>query len=1236
MATSVFINEIHYDNIGTDAGEGVEIAGPAGTDLTGWNLVFYNGANGRVYNTVDLSSAILIDQDDGFGTFGIGFTTNGIQNGSPDGIALVDNDGVVVQFLSYEGSFQAIEGPAAGLTSTDIGVSETGSTPVGFSLQLTGTGLMAEDFTWQVPAASNFGTVNAGQDFLAGSTFISIADVALVEGNTGDQTTFTFEVSRFGDLSGVTTVDWVLNNQTTADDDFAIGQPLFGTVTFLDGEQTAMIDVVVRGDIDAEANEIFQINLSNPTNGAAFSDDQAIGTIINDDAAFSPGEVVINEVRNGSDGDAFGEYFELSGVPGTALDGLSLVVVSGEFSPGRIDVVVPLDGFSIQADGLFAFGQDGLPGLDATGDFNPFSSPATYFLVEGFTAAQGLDLDVGNDGALDSQPWLTLLDSVSISEDDGTPDSNYSETVLQIDGDFAPAHFFRRGDGGEFAAGFFDEQGNDTPGEPNPGAPFALTAIYDIQGGNHVSPFVTLDLGNLPPDTEYVLGADVTTSGIVTAVDNNGFYLQDPDGDGDIATSDAIFVRTVIIPEVQVGDAVTVSGTVAERFPGDTDSRNLPTTEIVSAIAQIESTGNALPDAVIIGAAGRQVPNDEIDDDAFGSFDPNDDGIDFFESLEGMLVTATDLVAIAPTTRFGEIFAVSDGGDDATGLSERGTLNIAPDDFNPEKIQIDTDSTISGFSVPQVDAGASLGDVTGVVSYSFGNFEIIPTEAFVPVEASTLTPETTTVAGSDNQLTIASYNVLNLDPNDEDEEDGSDADVANGRFDAIARDIVNNMGSPDIIALQEVQDNDGSVKSLITAADQTLQALIDAIDRVDDNLVNSSLQYEFIDNTFIGDDTSGGQPGGNIRTAFLYNPNRVELVDGSVQSIQDGDQQNNPGNPFFGSRLPLVATFAFNGEEVTVVNNHFSSKGGSAPILGTEQPFEDRQEDPTVNGSLDERQAQADAVNDFVGDLLADDPFANVVVTGDFNEFEFVSPIETLEGSLTNLVETEVRAGERYSFIFQGNSQQLDHLLISDALQFHAAFDIVHVNTEFSDAASDHDPLVASVFVEDLNEIAGSDGRDFLFGTNDDDMILAFDGKNTVLARGGDDKIAGGDDKDLILAGRGDDEVLGGGAKDRIFGNRGNDKIDGGADDDTLSGGLDDDMFIFNFAPDGGFGHDKILDFGLGDDMIVLKNASAEDQAKVAEAIAEGGFGKTVIDFGEAGSITVFGFGLSEDDFMFV
>ncbi len=162
---TVFINEIHYDNAGTDAGEFVEIAGPAGTSLAGWSIELYNGSGGARYDTDALSGSIP-DQQSGYGTVSISYPSNGIQNGSPDGVALV-NATTVVQFLSYEGSFTATSGTANGVTSTDIGVEETGgsSEPAGLSLRLSGTGTTYQDFAWQPPATATPGAVNGGQTF---------------------------------------------------------------------------------------------------------------------------------------------------------------------------------------------------------------------------------------------------------------------------------------------------------------------------------------------------------------------------------------------------------------------------------------------------------------------------------------------------------------------------------------------------------------------------------------------------------------------------------------------------------------------------------------------------------------------------------------------------------------------------------------------------------------------------------------------------------------------------------------------------------------------------------------------------------------------------------------------------------------------------------------------------------------------------------------------------------------
>ncbi|QGH70613.1 ExeM/NucH family extracellular endonuclease [Pseudactinotalea sp. HY158] len=153
---SVFISEFHYDNDGTDVGEFIEVQGPVGTDLTGWSLVLYNGSNAPgaaiLYGTDALPSPIPAA-----GVVVVDYPANGIQNGESDGIALVDADGDVVEFLSYEGAITAGDGPAAGIDSTDVGVSEPGSTPIGQSLQRI-------DGLWTGPLENSKGVLNAADD----------------------------------------------------------------------------------------------------------------------------------------------------------------------------------------------------------------------------------------------------------------------------------------------------------------------------------------------------------------------------------------------------------------------------------------------------------------------------------------------------------------------------------------------------------------------------------------------------------------------------------------------------------------------------------------------------------------------------------------------------------------------------------------------------------------------------------------------------------------------------------------------------------------------------------------------------------------------------------------------------------------------------------------------------------------------------------------------------------------
>ncbi|NET03131.1 MAG: endonuclease [Symploca sp. SIO2B6] len=618
----------------------------------------------------------------------------------------------------------------------------------------------------------------------------------------------------------------------------------------------------------------------------------------------------------------------------------------------------------------------------------------------------------------------------------------------------------------------------------------ALTPIYDIQGAGHNSSLT---------------GQSVVTNGVVTALASNGFYLQDPTGDGNNATSDGIFVFTSSSPSVSVGESVQVEGTVSEFLPGNA-SDNLTITQITSPTITTLANSLGSVNATILGTGGRAVPTEVIDNDNFGTFDPAQDGIDFYESVEGMLVQVNDAVAVSTTNRFGEIWVVGDGGANATGINSRGGITISDsdtanpfDDFNPERIQID-DSLFSGSS-PTVNVGDELGDVTGVVSYGFGNYEVLPTVA-PTVTTGNLTSETTQLVGTSTQLTVASYNVLNLDPNDS---DGS-TDIANGQFESIASQIVNNLQAPDIIALQEVQDNNGSTNDGTVSASNTYQTLINEISAA------GGPQYEFFEIP-PENNQDGGQPGGNIRVGYLYKPNRVTIDTNSAVRIGEGN------SAFDSSRKSLAVNFTFNGQEVTVINNHFASKGGSDPLFGSVQP-------PT-NAQVEQREGQAQAVNAFVDNLLTQDPNANVVVLGDFNEFQFFSPIEILQGdNLTNLTST-LPEDERYSFIFEGNSQQLDHILISDNLLGNAEYDVVHTNTGFANPASDHDPVLARLLVEpDFYLIEGTRRHDKLIGTDDRDRILGLKGNDAIAGGKGDDIIIGGRGRDLLEGGEGSDKFV--------------------------------------------------------------------------------------------------------------
>ena len=581
------------------------------------------------------------------------------------------------------------------------------------------------------------------------------------------------------------------------------------------------------------------------------------------------------------------------------------------------------------------------------------------------------------------------------------------------------------------------------------------TFIHDIQGAAHISPVVGQTFGNVP--------------GIVTAKRANGFNMQDPNPDSDAATSEGIFVFTSSPPtSVNVGDAVRVKATVSEFRPGGATSANLTTTELASPKVTVLSHGNPLPPATVIGIGGRMPPTSIIEDDATstgdvetsGVFDPASDGLDFYESLEGMLVQINDPVIVGPTNSFNEIPVLPDDGSWAGPRTAHGGILYSYGDGNPERIIVDD-------GIVPMPQGLNVGDhfagsVTGVVDYNFGLFMVELTQSPVRVPGS-LAKETT-ASPTVNELTVATFNVQNLDPGD-----------GAAKFSNLASLIVNNMKSPDLIAVEEVQDNNGATDDGVVDPSLTIGTLIAAISSAG----GPTYGYRQINPV---NDKDGGEPGGNIRQIFLFRTDRgLSFVDrpggdsttattvtsvGGAPQLSFSPGRIDPTNTAWNtSRKPLAAEFEFDGQHLFVIANHFNSKGGDQPLTGRFQP-------PTRSSEV-QRHEQATSEAGFVQQIRAIDPNANVVVLGDLNDFEFSETVQILEAAgLTDLYDT-LPLAERYSYVFQGNSQTLDHILVSSPLAGRSTLDVVHVNAEFADQASDHDPSVVRIVLNDASTLCG-------------------------------------------------------------------------------------------------------------------------------------------------------------------
>lgn len=566
--------------------------------------------------------------------------------------------------------------------------------------------------------------------------------------------------------------------------------------------------------------------------------------------------------------------------------------------------------------------------------------------------------------------------------------------------------------------------------------------IHDIQGTTRTSPYAGQKVSDV---------AGIVT-GVRTYGASKGFWMQDPHPDADPATSEGVFVFTGSAPKAAVGDSVTVTGTVSEYVPGGTSSGNQSITEITKPTVTVVSSGNAVPAPVVVDA--KSVPaayTPAGDSAAGGSIDalplrPKRYALDYYESLEGMNVQVEDVRVVTASDPYTELWVTVKPHENAT--RRGGTVYGSYTSQNTGRLQIQSLGATADF--PVADVGDTLrGTTAGPLDYTqYGGYTLVANRIGA-LESGGLRRESTRKQSRD-ELAVATYNVENLDPSDT-------------TFAAHASAIVNNLRSPDIVSLEEIQDDNGAIDDGTVTAGVTMAKLIDAI------VAAGGPRYEWrsIDPV---DDQDGGEPGGNIRQAFLFNPARVSFTDrpgggpttavGVTRVHGRAALTSSPGRidpaseAWKSSRKPLAGEFVFRGRTVLVIANHFASKGGDQGLTAKYQP--------PVRSSETQRHLQATEVNSFVKDILKVQRDADVIALGDINDFEFSGTARILEGrgELWSAIKSLPRS-ERYTYDYQGNAQVLDQILVSPSIRHgRFAYDSVHINSEFHDQISDHDPQV--------------------------------------------------------------------------------------------------------------------------------------------------------------------------------
>lgn len=764
---------------------------------------------------------------------------------------------------------------------------------------------------------------------------------------------------------------------------------------------------------------------------------------------------VISEVYGGggnSGATLTRDFVELanSGSAAYDLSGFSVQYLPGAPSAGSLWQVSALTG-SVAPGGRYlvaqAAGTGGtvaLPAPDATGTVAMSAASGTIALVSGTSP---LTCKTAADCAADTRIVdLVGYGSAVVREGSGpatgaSATASVARAASLSDTDDNAADLAAAPPTPVNAAGETSGGGTD-PGDPgNPTEP-GTVRVHDIQGVTRVSPL----------DGQAVTGVP----GIVTAVrttGSKGFWIQDTAPDADPRTGEGVFVYTgSTAPAVAVGDSVLVSGKVDEYYPSATTQS---ITEITAPRTTVLSSGHALPAPVVLDAAA--VPAAYVPSAGGGSIDalplePSAYALDLYESLEGTRVQIADTRVTGATTAYDEIWVTVEPKQNPT--RRGGTLYSSYTDQNTGRIKVMSLDTTRPFPVGNVGDVLS-GTTTGVIDYaSFGGYNLQATELGTLTDHHLKREVTRKQKGG--ELAVATYNVENLDALDE-----------QAKFDTLAEGVAVNLSSPDIVSLEEIQDDNGAVSDGTVGSEATLKRFTDAI------VAAGGPRYAW---RYVApqDGQDGGEPGGNIRNVFLFNPHRVSFTDraggdattavAAVPTKKGVTLSVSPGRiapaseAWSDSRKPLVGEFRFHGKPVFVIGNHFASKGGDQPLHG-------RYQEPS-RSSETKRVQQAAEVNTFVKSLLAADKSAQVVTLGDLNDFAFSPTMSALTaGKALKPLITTLPANEQYSYVYEGNSQTLDHILTSPGIR-RFDYDVVHINAEFADQASDHDPQIVRIKVD--------------------------------------------------------------------------------------------------------------------------------------------------------------------------